>query len=226
MHFKSIDIATFLAHSATENFVRLTKRWDLRSANSASTTSPSHWPSSGDVWVQACFGFRRASATAWTRWCILVNKGFKNLAIVTKFSPLPEPCDNGKTTTCGCVYRAKSVNGELDATGEGARKLSERIVCQRRDMQRPIPYGTRGTVAQPASGHSCRPTSLYHCSDELDDQLSISKSSLPVYRPAVVSAAACIRAGRWDPARRSLRTWRDYPRACYLARPGVAVFEM
>ena len=30
------------------------ERWHLRSANSASTTSPSHWPSSGDVWVRAC----------------------------------------------------------------------------------------------------------------------------------------------------------------------------
>ena len=40
-----------------------------------------------------------------------------NLAIVTKFSPLPEPCDNGKTTTCGSVYRAKSVNRELDGRG-------------------------------------------------------------------------------------------------------------
>ena len=41
----------------------------------------------------------------------------KDLAIVTKFSPLPEPCDNGKTTTCGSVYRAKSVNGEVDGSG-------------------------------------------------------------------------------------------------------------
>ena len=29
------------------------ERWHLRSANSASITSPSHWPS-GDVWVRAC----------------------------------------------------------------------------------------------------------------------------------------------------------------------------
>ena len=48
---------------------------------------------------------------------ILSNKGFTNLAIVTKFSPLPEPCDNGKVTTCGSVYRAKSANGEVDSSG-------------------------------------------------------------------------------------------------------------
>ena len=30
------------------------ERWHQRSANSASLTSPSHWPSSGDVWVRAC----------------------------------------------------------------------------------------------------------------------------------------------------------------------------
>ena len=103
----------------------------------------------------ATFGFRRAPAT----WCILANKGFTNLAIVTKFSPLPEPCDNGKTTTCGSVYRARSVNGEVDGSA-GARKLFERIIRRRRDMQRLIPYRTRGMVARPASGHSCRPTSL------------------------------------------------------------------
>ena len=46
------------------------------------------------------------------------------------------------------------------STGAGARKHFERIVRRRRDMQRLIPYRTRGTVARPASGHSCRPTSL------------------------------------------------------------------
>ena len=52
MHFKSI--ATFLAKSANEKKVRsVDERWHLRSANSASITSPSHWPSSGNVWVRA-----------------------------------------------------------------------------------------------------------------------------------------------------------------------------
>ena len=30
------------------------ERWHLRSVNWASITSPSHWPSNGDVWVRAC----------------------------------------------------------------------------------------------------------------------------------------------------------------------------
>ena len=30
------------------------ERWHLRSANSVSITSPSHWLSSGDAWVRAC----------------------------------------------------------------------------------------------------------------------------------------------------------------------------
>ena len=52
MHFKSIG--TFLAKSANEKKIRsVDERWHLRSANSASI-SPSHWPSSGDVWVRAC----------------------------------------------------------------------------------------------------------------------------------------------------------------------------
>ena len=42
----------------------------------------------------------------------------------------------------------------------GARKLFERIVRRQRNMRRPIPYRTRGTVARLTSGHSCRPTSL------------------------------------------------------------------
>ena len=55
MHFKSK--ATFLAKSAKEKKVRsVDERWHLRSANSASITSQSHWPCSGDlgVWVRAC----------------------------------------------------------------------------------------------------------------------------------------------------------------------------
>ena len=46
MHFKSI--ATSLAKSANgKKSVRSTKGGIMRSANSASITSPSHWPSSG-----------------------------------------------------------------------------------------------------------------------------------------------------------------------------------
>ena len=52
IHFKSI--ATFLAKSANEKIRSVDERWHLRSANSASITSLSHWPSSGDVWVRAC----------------------------------------------------------------------------------------------------------------------------------------------------------------------------
>ena len=53
MHFRSI--ATFLAKSANEKNIRsVRRRWHMRSENSASITSPSHWPSSGDVCVRAC----------------------------------------------------------------------------------------------------------------------------------------------------------------------------
>ena len=163
MHFKSIP--TFLSKSANEKKSNsVDERWHLRSANSASIKSQSHWPSSGDRRLGA--GMQRlasagppAAATAWMWWCILANKGFPNLVIVTKFSPLPELCDNGKTTTCGFVY----VRGKVwmvRSTGVGAHKLFERIVRRRRDVRRLIPYRTRGTVARPASGHSCRPTSL------------------------------------------------------------------
>ena len=64
------------------------------------------------------------------------------------------------------------------STGAGARKLCERIVRRRTDMQRPIPYKPRGTVARPASGHSCRPTSL-----QWQTRRSAFKYPLPVDPP-------------------------------------------
>ena len=47
------------------------------------------------------------------------------------------------------------------STQAGTRKRFERIVQRRRDMRRPIPFRTRGSKVQPASGHSCRSTSLW-----------------------------------------------------------------
>ena len=102
----------------------------------------------------ATFGLRSAPATAWTQWCISANKGFPKLASVTKFSPLPEQNDDLRFCLPCRYLPAKSVNG--DASG----RPYQRIVHRRRDMRTPIPYRTRGTVPRPASGHSCRPTSL------------------------------------------------------------------
>ena len=114
MHFKSI--ATFLAKSANEKKNPFGRR---KVASAECELNVDHITIT--LQTSGCghstFGFRRAPATAWTWWCILANKGFTNLAIVTKFSPLPEPCNNGKTTTCGSVYRARSVNGEVDGSG-------------------------------------------------------------------------------------------------------------
>ena len=114
------------------------------------TQRRSHHHHTGHVETSGCghatFGFCRVPATAWTWWCILANKGFANLAIVTKFSP-------AVPSTVRKVWMVRS-------TGAGTRKLFERFVRRRRDMQRLIPYRTRGMVARPASGHSCRPTSL------------------------------------------------------------------
>ena len=156
------------------------ERWNLRSANSASTTTPSHSPSSGDVWVWACNVWLPQGPNHSMNAVVRIGKQrVTNLAIVTKFSsaafagvpgsipgwgvcdffsfcqsftsnfpfplsfplsfpsssfpflflslrpfvcalkfsPLREPCDTGKTTTCGSFFRAKSVNGELDGSG-------------------------------------------------------------------------------------------------------------
>ena len=116
MHFKSI--ATFLAKSANEKnpFGR------RKVASAECKLSVDHITITLAMWrrLGACMqclasaGPQLQHERGGAYW---QTKALPNLAIVTKFSPLPEPCDNGKTTTCGSVYRAKSVNGEVDGSG-------------------------------------------------------------------------------------------------------------
>ena len=178
---------------------------------SADHRSPSHWPSSGDVWVQAC--------NVWLPQCpsysmnAVVHIGKQRLSkprdchqILTSFPTKRRPV---ALSTVRKVWMVRS-------TRAGARKLFERIVRRRRDMPRPIPYRTRSTVSRPASGHSCRPTSL-----QWRTRRTAFKSSLPALLVAVVSAAACNSAGRWDWARLAAQvTWRS---TSTLSVPGPAV---
>ena len=138
------------------------KRCHLRSANSASITSQSHWPSSGEVWVRACNvwlpqgpqlqlqhehgGAYWQTKALQTSWLSPNSHLFPNCATTAKWRP-------AVLSTVRKVWMVIS-------TGAGSRKLFERFVRRRRDMQTLIPYRTRGTVARPASGNSCRPTSL------------------------------------------------------------------
>ena len=98
MHFKSI--VTFLAKSANEKKIRqaVNERWHLRNANSVSITSPDH--RTGHPWRRPGAGMQRLASAGpqvqherggayWQ-----TNWGFTNLAIVTKFSPLPEQNDD------------------------------------------------------------------------------------------------------------------------------------
>ena len=75
------------------------------SANSASITSPSHWPCYVETsgCAHATFGFRRAPATAWTWWRILANKGFANLAIATKLHLFPNRATTAKRRPAVCL---------------------------------------------------------------------------------------------------------------------------
>ena len=94
------------------------ERWHLRSANSASTTSPSHWPSSGDVWVRACNVWLPQGPSYSMN--VVVRVGKQRLY-------KPRNCHQiltssrtvrlRQTTTCGSVNRAKSVNGDVDGSG-------------------------------------------------------------------------------------------------------------
>ena len=146
--------------SATGKKIRsVDERWYPRSANSASTTSPSHWPSSGDVWVRAC-----------NVWLPQGPSYSMNAVVHIGKQRLYKPRDCHQILTSSRTMRQRQ-NDDLRfclscekcewwARQELAPVNFLRIVRRRRDMQRPIPYRTPGTVARPASGHSCRPTSL------------------------------------------------------------------
>ena len=84
-------------------------------------------------------------------------------------------------STLPCRYLpAKSVNGYT------SRRPSQRIVCRRRDMRRPIRIDHAGRwLDQQVAILADQPL----CSDELDEQPSSSP---------VVSAAACNSTGRLD----------------------------
>ena len=163
------------------------ERWHLRSANSASITSPSHWPWCGDVWVRAC-----------NVWLPQGPSYSMNVVVHIGKQRLCKPRDCHQILTSSRTVRRRQ-NDNLRfclsipckkcerSTGAGARKLFERIVRLRRDMQRLIPYRTRGMVARPASDHSCRPTSL-----QWRTRRSAFKSSSPVDPPAAVSAARAV----------------------------------
>ena len=119
MHFKSI--ATFLAKSANEKnpFGR------RKVAFAECELSVDH------ITITCTLAWRRLGAgRACNIWLpqgpsysmnVVVHIGKQRLCKPrdchqAKFSPC-EPCDNGKTMTCGSVYRAKSVNGEVDGSG-------------------------------------------------------------------------------------------------------------
>ena len=110
---------------------------------------------------------------------------------------LPEQNDDLRFCLPCRYLPAKKVNG--DARG----RPSQRIVRRRRDRRRSIPYRTRGTVARPASGHSCRPTSLQWRTRRTAFFFTSSFSRNLQQRWS-------LRSGRPG----SLRTWRD-GRACY-----------
>ena len=157
MHFKSI--ATFLAKNRNwrkckKKFVRSTK--GQHTGISAQCELIIDHITGHPVETFGCghatFGFGSAPATVWMRWCILANKGFPNLAIVTKFSPLPEQNDDLRF----CLLCEK-----YEWWGRRERApvifLKESFADEETCGDR---YRTRGMVARPASGHSCRPTSL------------------------------------------------------------------
>ena len=118
MVFNALQIdSTFLAKSATEK----SSFGQRRVASAECELSVDHITitlASGDVWMRACNAWLPQGPSYSMSAVVLIGK--QRLYKPSGCHPIltsPEPCDNGKTTTSGSVYRAKSVNGELDGNG-------------------------------------------------------------------------------------------------------------
>ena len=127
-----------------------------------------HWPSSGDVWVRACNVWLPQGPSCSYSMNMVVHIGTQRLSkprdchqILTSFRTKRRPA---VLSTVRKVWMVR-------ATRAGTRKRFEGIARRRRNMWRPIPYRTRGTLARPASGHSYTYTDQPVCSEELDEQL-------------------------------------------------------
>ena len=120
MHFRVKSIATFLAKSASEKKNPFGRR---KVVSAECELSVDHIPITLAMWRRLGAGMQRlASAGPQLYYCmnVVVHIGKQRLCKprdCQKILTSSEPCDNGKTTTCGSVDRAKSVNGEVDGSG-------------------------------------------------------------------------------------------------------------
>ena len=135
--------------------------WHLRSVNSVSITSPSHWPSSTSGRRLGAGMQRLASAVSQQQpkrgGAYWQTKAFQTSRLSPNYHLFPS-----KMTTCGSVYRAKSVNAYiwwgrherapvnvLKASFAGKETCGDRYRIEHVERK-----------ARPASGHSCRQTCL------------------------------------------------------------------
>ena len=122
MHLKSI--ATVFSEEIGAKKVRSAKGQHTGICGVRTQRRSHHWhPVETSGCGHATFGFRSAPATAWTQWCISANKGLPSLAIVTKFSPLPE--QNDDLQFCLPWYLPARV-WAVTATRAGARSPTKR----------------------------------------------------------------------------------------------------
>ena len=163
MHFKSI--ATFLAKSANGKKIRsVDERWHLRSANVKLSVDHITITCTLAVWTWRLGAGMQRFASAGPQ--LQYERGgayWQTKALQTsRLSPNSHLFPNRATSAKRRPAVLSTVRKVwmVRSTGAGTRKLFERIVRRGRDMQRLIPYRTRGMVARPASGHSWRPTSL------------------------------------------------------------------
>ena len=166
MHFKINSYVFSEEIGANAKKIRLVdSHWQLRSAKSASITSLAIH-ASGDVWVRACnVWLPRCPSYSMDVVCILANKGFPNLAIVTKFSPLPEQNDDLRFYLSD---RGKSVNG-------GGRRERALVNFLKESFADEETCGDRHRIEHTGQWLDQRVAILADkplCSDELDEQLS------------------------------------------------------
>ena len=189
MHFKSI--ATFLAKSANEKIRSVDERWHLRSASSASITSPSHWPC-GDVWVRAC-NVRLPQGLSYSMNVVGKQRLCKARdchQILTSSRTVRQRTAKRRPAVLSTVRKVWMVR----STGAGARKLFERVADEKRHAKTDTARDGGSTSEWPFLQ-----TNLFVVKNStISFQVFFASWSTSIL--AVVSAAVCnsASAGCWD----------------------------
>ena len=172
------------------------ERWHLRSANSASITTPSHWPSSGRLGA----GMQRLASAGPQLQHERGGAYWQTKALQTsRLSPNSHLFPNRATTAKRRPAVLSTVRKVwmVRSTGAGARKLFERIVPTKRHAETDTIDHAGRWLDQRVAILADQPL----CSDELDDQLSIQVFFAGWSASSSFSRSLHATTARWDRAR-------------------------